>query len=247
MPKSLSHISQTLLLATVVMAPSAAAQAKPDSTRPSFVAADAAFMTGMIAHHAQAVLIAGWAPSHGASASLQTLCERIVVGQNDEIVLMQRWLRDRGQPVPDPSAPHAMMPGMDHGTAMPGMLSAEQLAKLDAARGADFDCLFLTYMIQHHHGRDHHGRSAVRVAGRHAGRGQLPDRFRRLRRPDHRDRTHAEDAPWHSGNREQPPMTFRPPLPFSSVPSQESSMARTSQVRRPPAAAFLPLVLALGR
>ena len=65
---------------------------------------------------------------------------------------MQRWLRDRGQPVPDPSSPHAMMPGMDHGASMPGMLSAEQLAKLDAARGADFDYLFLTYMIQHHMG-----------------------------------------------------------------------------------------------
>lgn len=149
---SLSRAARTLLLATAMVAPTLAAQAKPDTTRPAFVAADAQFMTGMIAHHAQAVLIAGWAPSHGASASLQALCERIVVGQNDEIVLMQRWLRDRGQPVPDPSSPHAMMPGMDHGAPMPGMLTAEQLAKLDAARGADFDYLFLTDMIQHHMG-----------------------------------------------------------------------------------------------
>jgi len=154
-PISISRTARALLLATAIAAPSLSAQstqAASDTTRPTFVAADAQFMAGMIAHHAQAVLIAGWAPSHGASASLQALCERIVVGQNDEIVLMQRWLRDRNQPVPDPNSPHAMMPGMDHGASMPGMLTAEQLAKLDAARGADFDYLFLTYMIQHHMG-----------------------------------------------------------------------------------------------
>jgi uncharacterized protein (DUF305 family) len=137
---------------TALVAPPAAAQAAVDTTRPTYNAADVAFMTGMIAHHAQAVLIAGWAPSHGASSSVQTLCERIVVGQQDEIALMQRWLAERKQPVPDPSSPHAMMPGMDHGMAMPGMLSAEQLAQLDQARGAEFDRLFLTFMIQHHLG-----------------------------------------------------------------------------------------------
>ena len=65
---------------------------------------------------------------------------------------MQRWLRDRGQPAPDPEAMggHAMHGG-DH-DLMPGMLTDEQLAELDAARGPDFDRLFLTYMIQHHRG-----------------------------------------------------------------------------------------------
>jgi uncharacterized protein (DUF305 family) len=123
-------------------------------TAQDHVAADAAFMTGMIAHHAQAVLIAGWAPSHGASASLQALCERIVVGQRDEIALMQRWLHDKQEPVPDGDASHQMMPGMDHSTMpmMPGMLSAEQLHELDQARGRAFDRLFLAAMIQHHRG-----------------------------------------------------------------------------------------------
>jgi uncharacterized protein (DUF305 family) len=80
----------------------AAPPVKPasDSIRQRYTAADVHFMTGMIGHHAQAVLMAGWAPSHGASASLTALCERIVVGQNDEIATMQRWLRERGQPVP---------------------------------------------------------------------------------------------------------------------------------------------------
>ncbi len=114
-------------------------------------AADVAFMSGMIHHHAQAVLIAGWAPSHGASQSLQALCERIVVGQQDEIALASRWLRSRKEPVPDPAAAHAL-PGMDHSTMMPGMLTPPQLSRLDLARGPDFDRLFLEYMIIHHQG-----------------------------------------------------------------------------------------------
>lgn len=108
-------------------------------------------MSGMIHHHAQAVLIAGWAPSHQASDALQRFCERIVVGQQDEIRVMSNWLADRGQPVPDVSPEH-MMHAMDPSMQMPGMLDEAQLQKLDAARGGEFDRLFLTYMIQHHEG-----------------------------------------------------------------------------------------------
>jgi len=122
-----------------------------DSVR-RYTAADVHFMTGMIGHHAQAVLMAGWAPTHGASPSLQALCERIVVGQNDEIATMQRWLRDRGQPVPDADAKMDMMPGMSHTMMMPGMLTAEELTQLDKSQGVDFDRNFLTYMIKHHQG-----------------------------------------------------------------------------------------------
>src|SRR5262249_58875145 len=69
------------------------------------------------------------------------------------IAAMQRWLRARHLPVPEPGAPHDMaMPGMAHDTLMPGMLTPPQLAQLDAARGAEFDRLFLTFMIQHHQG-----------------------------------------------------------------------------------------------
>lgn len=116
--------------------------------------ADVHFMSGMIHHHAQAVLIARWAPTHGASAELQRLAERIVVGQNDEIELMQTWLRDKGEPVPEATAgPMRMrMDGRDHEMMMPGMLTDEQLTRLDAARGAEFDRLFLAFMIQHHEG-----------------------------------------------------------------------------------------------
>src|SRR6266853_5160083 len=88
-----------------------AAQARAEGGRPPYTAADVRFMAGMIQHHAQAVLMAGWAPTHGASPAMRALCERIVVGQRDEIVLMRRWLDDRHEPIPHPDTSHMMMPG----------------------------------------------------------------------------------------------------------------------------------------
>jgi uncharacterized protein (DUF305 family) len=110
-------------------------------------------MGEMIGHHAQAIRISRWAPSHGASDAVRRLAERIVVGQQDEIAIMQRWLRDHGQAVVEPdTSGHAAHGAMDHSAHMPGMLSADELATLDAARGETFDRLFLTYMIRHHQG-----------------------------------------------------------------------------------------------
>jgi uncharacterized protein (DUF305 family) len=116
--------------------------------------ADVDFMAGMIPHHAQAVLMAGWAPTHGARKDVAVLCERIVVGQRDEIALMQNWLRDRGLDVPDAtSTRHKMkMNGVEHEMLMPGMLTDEEMAALDKSRGAEFDRLFLQGMIRHHQG-----------------------------------------------------------------------------------------------
>lgn len=130
-----------------------AAMAKANGGIPPFTAADVEFVTGMIGHHAQAVLMAGWAPTHGARTDVKLLCERIKVAQTDEIAFMQRWLRDRKLPVPDAHDVHGMkMEGMDMPMLMPGMLTDEQLAELDRARGAEFDRLFLTFMIKHHQG-----------------------------------------------------------------------------------------------
>ena len=123
-----------------------------DSARRGYTAADVRFMSGMIYHHAQAVLIAGWAPSHEAGPSVRTLCERIVAAQIDEIALLSRWLATRHEAVPRPDPEHMLMPDMDSTHLMPGMLSAEQLAQLDRAKGPDFDQLFLRFMIQHHQG-----------------------------------------------------------------------------------------------
>jgi len=127
-----------------------AVQAQLDTGPAHYTPADVHFMSGMIRHHAQAILMAGWAPTHEANASIRALCERIVVGQRDEIALMSHWLAERQLPVPDPA--HAMMLGMPHTMLMPGMLTDEQLTQLDSARGATFDRLFLQFMIQHHEG-----------------------------------------------------------------------------------------------
>jgi uncharacterized protein (DUF305 family) len=120
-------------------------------SHPPYSAADVSFVSAMIAHHAQALVMADWAPTHGASPAVLTLCERIEVSQRDEIAFMQRWLRERGEPVPEADPSHDMS-DMHHSTLMPGMLTDEQLARLDAARDAEFDRLFLTFMIQHHQG-----------------------------------------------------------------------------------------------
>lgn len=142
----------------------AIARARADSLRYPYTQADIDFMTGMIHHHAQAILISRWAPSHGASPAVQRLTARIINAQTDEIALMQTWLRDRNQPpptvdslgtvtMPSPAghAGHDMHAGHG-GMHMPGMLTEAQLRELDAARGEEFDRLFLTYMIAHHRG-----------------------------------------------------------------------------------------------
>ena len=126
----------------------------PGLGRLPYTDADIDFMAGMIPHHAQAVVMAGWAPSHGARQDVAILCERIVVGQRDEVAMMQSWLRDRGETVPDEASTrhHMKMNGIEHDMLMPGMLSDEDMTALDRARGPEFDKLFLTGMIKHHHG-----------------------------------------------------------------------------------------------
>jgi uncharacterized protein (DUF305 family) len=146
-------------------------RARVDSARATVSDGDARFMRDMIAHHAQALVMARLAFDHRAGPSVRRLAERIENAQSDEIALMQQWLRDRGRTVPDvdtsiaaltaraaagvggtdrPHAGHAVHAADTSG--MPGMLSAEQLQALAVASGSDFDRLFLLYMIQHHRG-----------------------------------------------------------------------------------------------
>lgn len=132
------------------------AKARADSLRNPYVEADVEFMYNMIGHHTQAITMSRMAPTHGASPSVQTLAARIINAQGDEINIMKTWLRDRQKPIPDVSpdgGPTKMlMNGEVMEMLMPGMLSAAQMKELDAARGEEFDRLFLTDMIQHHRG-----------------------------------------------------------------------------------------------
>ena len=202
-----------------------------DSVKMLFTDADVEFMSGMIGHHAQALIMSSMASENEANPAVTTLTKRIINAQKDEIGIMQRWLADRGQTVPqviidglqlkitagtepllqfDPeqvahavhhfnehgtymdnahymemhgagAMSHDMHEGMEHGeeeehsnegishdmhkgmgsmhhmgmhdhSSMPGMLTQAQLEELARAKGAAFDRLFLTYMIQHHTG-----------------------------------------------------------------------------------------------
>lgn len=122
-------------------------------TLPPRSQADVEFMQGMIMHHAQAVEMTAMIPSHTQNKDLRLLGAKISSSQSDEIKLMQRWLAARGEPI---SISMPGMPDMDvKGNAMklmPGMLTPEQMAALRNAKGAEFDHLFLTGMIQHHEG-----------------------------------------------------------------------------------------------
>jgi uncharacterized protein (DUF305 family) len=105
--------------------------------------ADVAFMLGMIHHHQQAITMTDWVPGRTQSPGIRLMARRMAVSQTDEMTLMRTWLETRGIDPADHSHRH---------TAMPGMLSSRQLAKLKAAEGQQFDRLFLRYMTQHHQG-----------------------------------------------------------------------------------------------
>lgn len=164
-----TFMAGTLLVVAASSVPLALTQAPPpQATKPEtkgkqyflpgirqpFSDADILFMSGMIPHHAQAVVMSGWAPKNGANAQVKLLCERIVVSQKTEIKLMQQWLADRGLDVPPANATHHKMKmgDMEHDMLMPGMLNDAEMKQLEKARGKEFDRLFLTFMIRHHQG-----------------------------------------------------------------------------------------------
>jgi len=113
---------------------------------PGFTAADTLFIEGMIPHHAQALEMTGLLAGRTTNPDVTLLAKRIDVSQRDEITRMQRWLDERGVPSAGPHTGHA---GHE---LMPGMLTDKQFDQLKKAHGAEFDRLFLTFMIGHHQG-----------------------------------------------------------------------------------------------
>ncbi|HEY0037715.1 MAG TPA: DUF305 domain-containing protein [Longimicrobium sp.] len=132
---------------------------------PGFTVADVRFMQHMIGHHAQALRMTAMAPASGASDNVVRLARKIDISQRDEIAMMKSWLEERRQPVPGDEHAHGMMPGM---------LTPEQLARLGAARGREFDRMFLAFMTRHHEG----ALQMVRELFGTPGAGQDPDLFR---------------------------------------------------------------------
>jgi uncharacterized protein (DUF305 family) len=132
-----------------------AAEQARDLSKVGATPADVKFMQGMIHHHAQAIDMTELLKTRTNSNDMKKLGLRIQVSQTDEIRMMQRWLQARGQEVPDPHAMHMpgmMMPGMDHGPMMPGMLTPAEMAHLAELIGVEFDRFFLEGMIKHHGG-----------------------------------------------------------------------------------------------
>jgi uncharacterized protein (DUF305 family) len=106
---------------------------------------DVAFVREMLHHHAQALVMTGFVAERASSDGIRLLAERMQVSQHDEMGQLETWLQQRGEPVRDPDAPHAH-------ALMPGMLTEDELAALEAAEGEAFDELFLRSMIRHHEG-----------------------------------------------------------------------------------------------
>jgi uncharacterized protein (DUF305 family) len=137
-------------------APGKPSKTLPPSTKgtlPPRSQADVEFMQGMIMHHSQAVEMTALIASHTENKDLRLLGAKISSSQSDEIKFMQRWLAARGESVSMamPGMPDTNMSGQPM-ALMPGMLTAQQMDALRKAKGAEFDHLFLTGMIQHHNG-----------------------------------------------------------------------------------------------
>ena len=119
-------------------------------TLPGHTEADVTFARGMMEHHAQALVMTAYVPDRTDNESLQLMAERMNVGQEQEIELLETWLTDMGESPRDlNSSGHGH--GAD-GEAMYGMLTDAELAQLEAAEGEEFERLFLTLMIRHHEG-----------------------------------------------------------------------------------------------
>ena len=114
----------------------------------SYTSADVHFMQGMILHHHQALLMSRLASDRTNNENVLDLAGRIDVSQDDEIALMQDWLKERSEMVPDPTDHHSRH--MGHG--MVGMATEEQMTNLADSKSIDFDELFLDLMITHHDG-----------------------------------------------------------------------------------------------
>lgn len=145
--------------------------AEPTRAASLAAAAERRFARGMVEHHAQALAMTALVPERSSGRDVRLLAERIDVSQRDEIALLRGWLSRRADGAP--AASPVQEPDHDH-AAMPGMRTPEQLARLEVARGAEFDRLFLEHMIAHHEG----ALVMIRELFSTPGAGQDPEIFR---------------------------------------------------------------------
>ncbi len=134
-----------------------AAEKATDLSKIQATRADVEFMQGMIHHHLQAIDMTNLLASNTQNDDMRKLGLRMSISQSDEIKFMRHWLELRGQAAPDDHAQHR-----PDAPLMPGMLSEDEMNRLAAAKGRDFDILFLEGMIKHHGRCARYGGSAVR-------------------------------------------------------------------------------------
>ena len=172
----------TLLLAALLLAvPALAACGGDDESSPDtsthtaangdeFNDADVAFVTDMIPHHAQATEMVNMARGRGLDPEVQQIADGILATQTTEIEAMVDWLTAWDQPVPATSQDHAHADGGDTemDADMPGMMNADEMADLGAARGEEFQTMWLEMMIEHHEG-------AIEIARTEVEDGTFPD------------------------------------------------------------------------
>jgi uncharacterized protein (DUF305 family) len=138
---------------TVSSTPAASAPATATAA-----AGDVAFAQLMIPHHEQAVQMADLALQHADSAQVTALAQQIKAAQDPEITQMKGWLTMWGAPMTMEGSDASGKPGMDHGgmdmggVTVSGMMTADDMAALAKARGAEFDRTWLQMMISHHQG-----------------------------------------------------------------------------------------------
>lgn len=122
-----------------------------------FNAQDVTFAQDMIPHHQQAIEMSTQALTQGASPKVASLASRIQAAQGPEIQSMKGWLSAWGKPITTAASggAHGGMSGMSGAsgsTGSTGMMTDAQMGELSAAKGPQFDKLFLTMMIGHHEG-----------------------------------------------------------------------------------------------
>jgi uncharacterized protein (DUF305 family) len=118
-------------------------------------AVDVGFAQGMIPHHGQAVTMSVIAEDRSSDPAVVALAKQIAGAQEAEIEEMTDWLKARDRTVPDRDAGMDMDMGEGsgfEGMMMDGMLSDDDLQRLENAEGAEFDELYLEFMLQHHEG-----------------------------------------------------------------------------------------------
>lgn len=112
--------------------------------------ADVSFAQDMLVHHAQALDMVELTAGRSLSPEVKQLATEIKDAQAPEIKTFTSWLKEWDEEVPDVSQDMSSMEGMDDD--MPGMMSSDDMTKLEGAPDAQFQSMWLKMMIEHHEG-----------------------------------------------------------------------------------------------